>query len=134
MISPAAIGGTVITVELPSIALDQASTFAVRQELLYIRPPSTGTADVKLTDSNVKVHLELDRSIQSQPSLSTQVWRVFQYQYGFTDYRFWSTPPTGFANTTLRPSFQMWENAKFMDTGNILHNGCLLYTSDAADE
>ena len=123
MISPAAIGGTVITVELPSIALDQAATFTVRQELLYIRPPSTGTADVKTPDSNIKVHLELDRSIQSQPSLSTQVWRVFQYQYGFTDYRFWSTPPVGFTNTTLRPSFQMWENAKFMDTGNILHNG-----------
>ena len=123
MISPALISGTVITVEIPSITLDQASTFAIRQELLYIRPPSTGTADVKLTDSNIKVRLELDRSIQSQPVLSNQIWKVTVYQFGFTDYRFWSTPPSGFANTTLRPSFQMWENAKFMDTGNVLHNG-----------
>tara|TARA_B100000579_G_scaffold137309_2_gene111423 strand:+ start:748 stop:9207 length:8460 start_codon:yes stop_codon:yes gene_type:complete len=123
MISPAAFGGTVITVELPSIALDQASTFIVRQELLYIRPPSTGTADVKTSDSNIKVRLELDRSIESQPVLSNQIWKVTVYQFGFTDYRFWSTPPSGFANTTLRPSFQMWENAKFMDTGNVLHNG-----------
>ena len=107
----------------PSLALDQASTFAVRQELLYIRPPSTGTADVKTPDSNIKVRLELDRSIQSQPVLSNQIWKVTVYQFGFTDYRFWSTPPSGFANTTLRPSFQMWENAKFMDTGNVLHNG-----------
>ena len=123
MISPAAHGGTLITVEIPSIALDQASSFAVRQELLYIRPPSTGTADVKTPDSNIKVRLELDRSIQSQPVLSNQIWKVTVYQFGFTDYRFWSTPPSGFANTTLRPSFQMWENAKFMDTGNVLHNG-----------
>ena len=123
MISPAAHGGTLITVEIPSIALDQASSFAVRQELLYIRPPSTGTADVKTSDSNIKVRLELDRSIQSQPVLSNQIWKVTVYQFGFTDYRFWSTPPSGFANTTLRPSFQMWENAKFMDTGNVLHNG-----------
>ena len=123
MISPAAFGGTVITVELPSIALDQASTFVIRQELLYIRPPSIGTADVKTSDSNIKVRLELDRSIQSQPVLSNQIWKVTVYQFGFTDYRFWSTPPSGFANTTLRPSFQMWENAKFMDTGNVLHNG-----------
>ena len=124
MISPAAYGGTVITVELPSIALDQASTFAVGSELLYI-PKATvvDTSSTPSTDPVVKVHLELDRSIESQPSLTTQVWRVFAYQYGFTDYRFWSTPPAGFANITLRPSFQMWENAKFMDTGNILHNG-----------
>ena len=100
--------------------------------LLFIRPPSTGTADVKATDAVVKVHVELDRSIESQPSLSTQVWRVFAYQFGFTDHRIWSTVPTGFANITLRPSFQMWENAKFMDTGNILHNGVSVsaYTID----
>ena len=51
------------------------------------------------------------------------IGREFTYQLGFTDYRFWGTVPAGFANITLRPSFQMWENAKFMDTGNILHNG-----------
>ena len=124
MISPAAHGGTLITIEIPSIALDQASTFTISKELLLI-PKATvvDTSSTPSTDPVIKVHLELDRSIQSQPSLSTQVWRVFQYQYGFTDYRFWSTPPVGFTNTTLRPSFQMWENAKFMDTGNILHNG-----------
>ena len=64
-----------------------------------------------------------NRSIESQPSHNIQVGREFSYQLGFTDYRFWNTAPAGFSNITLRPSFQMWENAKFMDTGNILHNG-----------
>ena len=124
MISPAAHGGTVITVEIPSIGLNQASTFAVGSELLYI-PKETvvDTSSTPSTDPVIKVHLELDRSIESQPVLSNQIWKVTVYQFGFTDYRFWSTPPSGFANTTLRPSFQMWENAKFMDTGNVLHNG-----------
>lgn len=132
VLSPAAIASTLITVEFPSIALNQASTFAVSKEILLIRPTSTGTADVKTSDAVVKVHIELDRSIESQPSLSTQIWRVFGYQFGFTDHRIWSSVPTGFADITLRPSFQMWENAKFMDTGNILHNGVSVsaYTID----
>ena len=106
-----------------AIGIDVASTVPIDSELLYIRQPSTGTADVKATDAVVKVHLELDRSIESQPTHKIQIGREFSYQLGFTDYRFWSTVPAGFANITLRPSFQMWENAKFMDTGNILHNG-----------
>ena len=124
MISPAAYGGTVITVEIPSIGLNQASTFAVGSELLYI-PKATvvDTSSTPSTDPVIKVHLELDRSIESQPTHKLVIGREFTYQLGFTDYRFWGTVPAGFANITLRPSFQMWENAKFMDTGNILHNG-----------
>ena len=124
MISPAAYGGTVITVELPSIALDQASTFTISKELLLtFKSTVVDSSSTPSTDPVIKVHLELDRSIESQPVLSNQIWKVTVYQFGFTDYRFWSTPPSGFANTTLRPTFQMWEGAKFMDTGNILHNG-----------
>ena len=47
------------------------------------------------------------------------------YELGFIDYRHYnpswnSSAPTNLHNMTLRPSFLMWENAKFMDTGNIV--------------
>jgi len=47
------------------------------------------------------------------------------YQLGFVDYRHYnpswnSSAPANLHNMTLRPSFLMWENAKFMDTGNIV--------------
>ena len=111
------------TIIIDSIGIDTASTFAVSKEILFIPKASVTTVTPTTSDAVVKVHLELDRSATSSPTLTTQVWRVFAYQYGFTDYRFWNTPPAGFANISLRPSFQMWEGAKFMDTGNILHNG-----------
>ncbi len=111
------------TIIFDAIGIDVASTFATTKEILYIRAPSTGTADVKATDAVVKVHLELNRSIESQPTHVVEIGKETTYQIGFTDHRFWSTVPTGFANITLRPTFQMWEGAKFMDTGNILHNG-----------
>ncbi len=111
------------TIILPSIALDQAATFDISKELLLIPKASTAIVTPTTSDSIFKVHLELDRSIESQPTHKIEIGREFSYQLGFTDYRFWGTPPAGFANITLRPSFQMWENAKFMDTGNVLHNG-----------
>ena len=130
------------TIILPSIALDQAATFDISKELLLIPKASTAVVTPTTSDSIFKVHLELDRSIESQPTHKIEIGREFSYQLGFTDHRFWGTVPSGFANITLRPSFQMWENAKFMDTGNVLHNGvsvsaltieeftrCLLYTS-----
>ena len=111
------------TIIVDSIGIDTSAPLAVSKEILFIPKESVVTVTPTTSDAVVKVHLELDRSATSSPTLTTQVWRVFPYQYGFTDYRFWGTPPAGFANITLRPSFQMWENAKFMDTGNILHNG-----------
>ena len=49
------------------------------------------------------------------------------YELGFVDHRYWnpawnSSAPTHLNNMSLRPSFLMWGNAKFMDTGNISHN------------
>ena len=49
------------------------------------------------------------------------------YELGFVDHRYWnpawnSSAPAHLNNMSLRPSFLMWENAKFMDTGNVLHN------------
>ena len=70
--------------------------------------------------------LELDRSIQSQPVLSNQIWKVTATIW-FTDYRL-SPGSSGFANTTLRPSFQMWENAKFMDTECVTMVSVSAYT------
>ena len=111
------------TIIIDSIGLDTASTFKVSNEILRIGKSSTATVTPATSDAVVKVHLELDRSIESQPTHKIVIGREFAYQLGFTDYRFWGNVPAGFANITLRPSFQMWENAKFMDTGNILHNG-----------
>ena len=53
------------------------------------------------------------------------VGKTTVYQLGFVDYRHYnpswnSSAPTNLHNMTLRPSFLMWENAKFMDTGNIV--------------
>ena len=123
MISPAAHGGTLITVEIPSIALSQASSFVVKKEFLNIQPTSVQSVSIEDVQVEARCRLELDRLIQFQPSITIDVAPTTVYQLGFTDHRFWFTPPAGFTNTTLRPSFQMWENAKFMDTGNVLHNG-----------
>ena len=112
------------TVIIDDVGIDLSTSLAVSKEILLI--PKATVVDISSTPSTdpvIKVHLELDRSIVSQPVLSNQIWKVTVYQFGFTDHRGWSTPPAGFANTTLRPTFQMWEGAKFMDTGNILHNG-----------
>ena len=111
------------TIIVDSIGIDTSAPLAVSKEILFIPKASVATVTPATSDAVVKVHLELDRSIESQPTHKLVIGREFTYQLGFTDYRFWGTVPAGFANITLRPSFQMWENAKFMDTGNILHNG-----------
>jgi len=57
------------------------------------------------------------------------VGKTTVYELGFVDHRFFNTPAypsiPALNNTTLRPTFMMWENAKFMDTGNITssHSG-----------
>jgi len=106
-----------------AIGDDLATSLIVSHEICCAWLPSRGSVDAKTTDAIVKVHLELDRSIESQPTHVVEIGKETSFQLGFTDHRGWSTPPAGFANISLRPSFQMWENAKFMDTGDILHNG-----------
>ena len=57
------------------------------------------------------------------------VGKTTTYELGFVDHRFFNTPAypsiPDLNNTTLRPTFMMWENAKFMDTGNVTstHSG-----------
>ena len=77
MISPAAYGGTLITVEIPSIGINQAETFDVRQELLYIRPPSRGSGRLTDIQSEARCRLELDRTIAvsyTHLTLPTTMW------------------------------------------------------------
>ena len=116
------IDGVVYTIPpYPPAKLPQ---FKITPEYTIWRPTRLSNASMSASIDLVhKTRLELNRTIESQPTHKIVIGREFGYQLGFTDHRFWDTPPVGFANITLRPSFQMWENAKFMDTGNVLHNG-----------
>ncbi len=69
-------------------------------------------------------HIETGLSVKVIEG-SVDIGKTTVYQLGFVDYRHYNpswnpSPPLNLHNMTLRPSFLMWENAKFMDTGNIV--------------
>ena len=110
------------TIIVDSINVD-LSTFVVSKEILIPRQIIAGSTGLSVV-KQIERFFEWQVSIPAQPVFTVGIiGKITTYQLGFTDHRGWSTPPAGFANTTLRPTFQMWEGAKFMDTGNVLHNG-----------
>ena len=100
------------------------SPLSVSKEVLYIRPASIGqvSSPTNQSDSYMLRQYYIDRTVESQPLLLATVERMFNHYVGFVDHRGLSFS-TNLASGTLGPSFAQWENAKFMDTGNILSTG-----------
>ncbi len=122
--APTGVGISKFTITVDSIGIDTAGSLEVSHELLIT--PQDIQIDLSATPSTdpvIKVHIEPDTLSASSQQSTIQVGRSFQYYLGFVDHRAWTNPPAGFADITLRPSFLLWESAKFMDTGDILHNG-----------
>ena len=84
MISPAAHGGTLITVEIPSVALSQAASFVVKKEFLNIQPASVESVSIEDVKVEARCRLELDRLIKFQPSITIDVAPTTVYPVSYT--------------------------------------------------
>jgi len=90
--------------------LNFASTFTVSQEIVYdrIRSQQSIASPTSQQNTNIIVTLELDQIIDSQPSLTFSI----EDRYVL---------PTSIGTITY--TFDQYESAKFMNTGDILSTG-----------
>ena len=84
-------------------------------EVLRFGPTSIGSipAPDNQPSSGVISIIELDRSIESQPVLTTELASTFFHEVGFAS-------NSNLENLTLFNTFEQWENTKFIDTGNLV--------------
>jgi len=96
--------------------LDTAPLLNFDREYVIYAPTSVGQIQNPIAQNSAYVvtNIELDRTIESQPLLTTTIARTFHYELGFATFGLL------LANSTLGPTFDQWEGAKFMDTGDIL--------------
>lgn len=94
---------------------------AIRQEFVRFGPTSIDSIAAPTAQSSSQgiSILELDRSLESQPLLQTRIERKYNYSMGFVDPRGLNFS-VNLESGTLGPSFNQWEGAKFMSTGDIV--------------
>ena len=84
-------------------------------EVVRFGPTSFGSipAPTAQPTSYVVKSIELDRSIQSQPLLTTEIATTFFHEFGFAT-------NSNLENLTLFNTFEQWQNTTFIDTGNLV--------------
>ena len=96
-------------------AVDLSPLLARDLEVVRFGPTSIGSAPTPVSQptSYVNKIVELDRSIESQPVLTTVLARTFFHEVGFAT-------NSNLQNLTLFNTFEQWESTTFIDTGNLV--------------
>ena len=96
-------------------AVDLSPLLTRDLEVVRFGPTSIGSAPTpgNQPTSYVNKIVELDRSIESQPVLTTVLARTFFHEVGFAT-------NSNLQNLTLFNTFEQWESTTFIDTGNLV--------------
>ena len=114
------------------------TTKALLGSVKIVWPTTQANAGTNLVTSFKEITY-IEPSISVGLGVTAEIGKETVYQVGFVDYRHYnpawnSSAPTHLNNMTLRPSFLMWENAKFMDTGNIVDGSGVAVSALTIDE
>ena len=96
-------------------AVDLSPLLTSDLEVVRFGPTSIGSAPTpgNQPTSYVNKIVELDRSIESQPVLTTVLARTFFHEVGFAT-------NSNLQNLTLFNTFEQWQSTTFIDTGNLV--------------
>ena len=95
--------------------IDLSPVLASNLEVVRFGPTSFGSipAPAAQPTSYVVKTIEIDRSIESQPLLTTEIATTFFHEFGFAT-------NSSLENLTLFNTFEQWQNTTFIDTGNLV--------------
>ena len=109
--------------------LDLSPLLTSDLEVVRFGPTSIGSipAPVSQPTSYVSKVIAIDRSIESQPVLTTEIATTFFHKFGFAT-------NSNLENLPLFNTFEQWQNSTFIDTGNLVSDNGIAISKVTLEE